>query len=184
MESAGLPPGTSRWELRRKQFKELLRSASAGPGIAPVPPHRETVGDFVGLCLLIQFPDVPGTISRDEVDNFCNKPGYSGFGNNGSVYDYFLDISGGRLKYKNIVTPYYTAKHPRTYYTNEKVAQPIRARQLIKEALDHFKAQGINFTSLTVDDHNYVYATNVFYAGTRVILVCCQVETNYPWPRG
>jgi hypothetical protein len=49
------------------------------------------------------------------VDDFCNKPGYTGFGNNGSVYDYFLEISGGRLRYKNLVTPYYTAQHPRSY---------------------------------------------------------------------
>jgi M6 family metalloprotease-like protein len=55
-----------------------------------------------------------------------------------------------------------------SYYTNEAVAQPIRARQLIKEALDHFRAQGFNFTSLTADNQSYVYATNVFYAGTRV----------------
>jgi len=168
MESTGLPPGTSRWEVRRKQFKARLRSVAAAPGIAAAPPQRETVGDFVGLCLLIQFPDVPATITRDEVDNFCNKTGYTGFGNSGSVYDYFLEVSSGKLRYKNVVTPYYTAKHPRKYYTNESVAQPIRARQLIKEALDHFRAQGFNFASLTADDQKYVYATNVFYAGTRV----------------
>ena len=149
MESTGLPPGTSRWEVRRKQFKARLRSVAAAPGIAAAPPQRETVGDFVGLCLLIQFPDVPGTITRDEVDNFCNKTGYTGFGNTGSVYDYFLEVSSGKLRYKNVVTPYYTAKHPRKYYTNESVAQPIRARQLIKEALDHFRTQGFNFASLT-----------------------------------
>lgn len=168
MESHGLPPGTSRWEVRRKQFKEALRSASTVPGLAPAPPQRETVGDFVGLCILIQFPDVPGTITRDEVDDFCNQPGYAGFGNKGSVYDFFLEASGGRLRYKNIVTPYYMAQHPRSYYTNEAVEQPIRARQLIKEALDHFQAQGFDFTSLTADNQSYVYATNVFYAGTRV----------------
>jgi M6 family metalloprotease-like protein len=168
MESTGLPPGTSRWEVRRKQFKTALRYATMAPGIAPAPPQRETVGDFVGICLLIQFPDVSGTLSRDEVDDFCNKPGYTGFGNSGSVYDYFLDVSGGRLRYKNIVTPYYTAKNPRSYYTNEVVEQPNRARELIKEALDFFLAQGFDFTSLSTDDQSYVYATNVFYAGTRV----------------
>ena len=56
--------------------------ALGGPLIAP--PQRATVGDFVGLCLLIDFSDEPGTISRSEVDNFCNQPGYSGFGNGGS----------------------------------------------------------------------------------------------------
>jgi M6 family metalloprotease-like protein len=48
------------------------------------------------------------------------------------------------------------------------VQQPTRARQLIKEALDYFRAQGFDFSQLTVDDQEYVYATSVFYAGTRV----------------
>lgn len=167
MEGSGLPPGTSRWEERRRQFKTALRNAATA-GVTLAPPHRETVGDFVGLCLLIQFPDVPGTISRQQVDEFCNKPGYSEFGNKGSVYDYFYDVSGGRLKYKNVVAPYYTTLHPRAYYTNEHVDQPIRARELIKEALDHLRAQGFDFSGLTSDDQDNVYATNVFYAGTRV----------------
>lgn len=168
MESRGLPPGTSRWEARRRKFKEALRGASATLGIAAAPPQRETVGDFLGLCLLIQFPDVKGTISRDEVDDFCNKPGHRGFDNNGSVYDFFHENSVTRLRYKNIVTPYYTAKHPRNYYTNEAIDQPIRARELIKEALNHFHVQGFDFSRLTADSQNFVYATNVFYAGTRV----------------
>src|SRR5262245_37531160 len=167
MESAGLPPGTSRWEERRREFKRRLRSLGA-PGVGVAPPKRETVGEFVGLCLLIQFPDVPGTMTQSQVDDFCNKPGYTGFGNNGSVRDYFLEVSGGRLTYTNIVTPYYTAKHKRSYYTNESIPQPTRARQLIKEALTHFQAQGFDFSKLTADNQNYVYATNVFYAGTRV----------------
>lgn len=168
MESTDLPPGTSRWEVRRKQHKAELHSAVASLSVNPAPPHRETVGDFTGLCILIQFSDIPGTITRNEVDDFCNKPGYTGFGNNGSVYDYYFEMSSGRLRYKNIVTPYYTAKHPRSYYTDEKIAQPIRTRELIKEALDYFKASGFDFTSLTADDQQYIYATNVFYAGTRI----------------
>ena len=88
-QESGLPPGTSRWEQRRRQFKEALRGGLRG--IAPAPPQRETVGAFVGLCLLIDFSDQPATIVRDEVDHFCNQAGYAGFGNNGSVRDYYLD---------------------------------------------------------------------------------------------
>jgi hypothetical protein len=39
---------------------------------------------------------------------------------------------------------------------------------LIKEALDNLKAQGFDFSQLTTDDGDYVYALNVFYAGNRV----------------
>lgn len=167
-DNAILKPGTSRWEQRRKQYKTDLRAHSLAPAMMPAPPKRETVGDFVGLCLLIDFPDVPGTITQQQVSDFCNQPGYSGFGNHGSVYDYFFDNSAGRMRYTNLVTPYYTARQPRDYYTNERIRQPQRARELIKEALDHFKDQGFDFSSLSTDEQEYVYATNVFYAGKRV----------------
>ena len=164
--SGGLPTGHTRWEIRRRELRETLLSARSG--ITGAPPKRATTGKYIGLCLLVQFPDVPGTVARDEVERFCNQPGYAGYGNNGSVYDYFLAVSGGKLSYTNIVTPYYTAKNPRSYYTNEAIAQPKRALELIKEALSYFKAKGFDFTGLSTDSSGYVYATSVFYAGTRV----------------
>jgi M6 family metalloprotease-like protein len=128
-------------------------------------PLSATIGNYVGLCVLIQFPDVPGTISQQEVTNFCNQPGYTGFGNNGSVRDYFYDNSDQKMTYTNVVTEYYTAQHDRAHYTNPNVSQGIRARELIIEALDHLKAQGFNFDQLTSDSSGYVLALNVFYAG-------------------
>lgn len=165
--SSGLPPTKTRWETRREVTRMQQRAAMmmAGPGIMPAPPQRQTVGDFVGLCLLVDFPDVPATISREQVDGFCNLKGYSEFGNNGSVYDYFFDNSGGRLRYTSIVAPYYTAKHERDYYTDENQPDGVRAQELIREALDNLQAQGFDFTQLTGDSGNYVYATNIFYAG-------------------
>lgn len=158
-----------RWETRREQRREQ-RSASAqseddSDGEGPLP---ATTGTYVGLCLLIQFPDVTGTIPPQEVTNFCNQPGYSGFGNNGSVRDYFREVSDGKLTYTNHVTAYYTAKNNRSHYTDPNVAYGTRARQLIVEALDHLKAQGFNFDQLTADNNGYVRALNAFYAGPSV----------------
>jgi len=159
----GLPLGGERWCERRRQALEARNPGPGGPVFAP--PKRTTVGQYVGLCLLVEFPDVPRTISVAEVDAFCNQVGYRGFDNQGSVYDYFKEVSGGSLSYKTTVVEYYTAKHPRSYYTNEKVRQPIRAWELIKEALTHLQARGFDFGRLTRDSEGYVYALNVFYAG-------------------
>lgn len=153
---------------RQTEARALRHMAARGGGVLAAPPRRGTVGDYVGLCLLVEFPDVQGSIARDEVERFCNQPGYSGFGNSGSVHDYFLDNSLGRCRYTNVVAPYYRAKKQRSYYTDESVEQPIRARELINEALAHWKAQGFDFSALTVDGSNYVYAMNVFYAGPTV----------------
>jgi M6 family metalloprotease-like protein len=160
----GLPVGNTRWRQRRRRALRE-RAAPLARGVLTAPPQRATTGDFVGLCLLVQFPDVPHTIPREEVEAFCNDPGYRGFDNNGSVYDYFHESSHGKLRYNTVVTEYYTARHPRSYYTNERVAQPSRAWELIKEALAALRSRGFDFSQLTVDDERCVYALNVFYAG-------------------
>lgn len=157
--------GGRRCDQRRQQRKTLARAARALGGPLSAPPQRATVGDFIGLCLLIDFSDEPGTISRNEVDNFCNQQGYSGFGNSGSVSDYFRDNSIGRCRYTNIVADYYRAQHPKSHYTDRNIAQGVRARELIVEALTHLQANGFDFTPLTADSGGFVYAMNVYYAG-------------------
>lgn len=157
--------GGRRCDQRREQHKNLMRAARTLTGPLFAPPQRTTTGDFVGLCLLVDFSDEPGTISREEVSNFCNQQGYSGFGNNGSVFDYFLANSINRCRYTNIVAPYYRAQHPKSYYTDRNIPQGIRARQLIVEAITHLKTNGFDFTPLTADSGGFVYAMNVYYAG-------------------
>ncbi len=158
---------TTRWEERRQEAKQTKRMAAMSMGLLPAPPKEERKGDYVGLCILIQFPDVSGTIPRSKVEKFCNMQGYTGFGNAGSVHDYFSDVSGGKLKYTNIITQYYTARNPRDYYTNPNIRYGRRARELILEALEDLKAKGFDFSSLSTDNKGFVYALNVFYAGLR-----------------
>ncbi|MHC4215312.1 MAG: M6 family metalloprotease domain-containing protein, partial [Planctomycetota bacterium] len=160
--------GGRRCDQRREQHKNLVRVAHVLGGPLMAPPQRGTVGDFVGLCLLIDFSDEPGTISREEVEGFCNEQGYSGFGNNGSVYDYFHDNSIGNLRYTNIVTDYYRAQHPKSHYTDPSIQYGVRARQLIIEALNQLKANDFDFTPLTADSSGFVYAMNVYYAGAAI----------------
>lgn len=173
--SMGLPKPRWRERIDERVSAERLNLLTAG--ITPAPPARHTVGDYLGLCILVDFSDDEFTIEPEEVDAFCNEVGYRGFGNNGSVYDYFLENSGGRLRYKTLVTPYYRAKHPKTYYTNEKVEYGTRTRDLIKEALAHFLAQGLDMSKLTVDAQGGVFALNLLYAG--------EVDNNWKfglWP--
>ncbi|HVQ13994.1 MAG TPA: M6 family metalloprotease domain-containing protein, partial [Vicinamibacterales bacterium] len=157
-----------RCEQRRRERREQQRAiramaAAGGPMLAP--PQRQTVGDFVGLCLLIDFSDSPATIAQEEVERFCNQVGYAGFGNQGSVHDFFLENSIGRCRYTNVIAPYYRALHPKTYYTDRTIPQPQRAYELMNEALAFHKAHGFDFSPLTVDNQGFVYAMNVYYAG-------------------
>ena len=157
-----------RWEERREQKLDLLREASPLSRAMPAPPPAATVGAYVGLCLLIEFPDVPATIPQTEVDDYCNLVGYSGFGNNGSVRDYFAEVSDGKLTYTNRVTAYYTAAHNRSYYTDPTIPYGTRARELIVEALDDLVASGFDFSPLSSDSGGFIHALNVFYAQSNV----------------
>lgn len=164
-DATGVEP---RWKERRQRRKDLQAGPEAAEDDDAEGPLAQTVGSYVGLCLLIQFPDVSGTISQQEITNYCNQVGYTNFGNNGSVRDYFHAVSDGKLTYTNVVTAYYTAQHNRSYYTDPGVSYGTRARELIIEGLNHLKSGGFNFGQLTADSGGYVRALNVFYAGPTV----------------
>ena len=56
---------------------------------------------IVGITIVIDFQDetFTTTTTLDDIWNYLNEEGYDGFGNNGSVYDYFSDVSGGIVEY-------------------------------------------------------------------------------------
>ncbi len=168
LEASRMMIGGRRCEKRREERlrKTLTRGGLQPDGVNLAPPTRGTVGDFVGLCILIDFNDEPATISQQEVEDFCNQDGYTGFGNNGSVNNYFRDVSLDSFNYTNIVTPYYRAKKAKSYYTDRGITFGSRARALIKEALDDLISSGFDFDTLTTDDEDFVYALNIYYAGS------------------
>ncbi|HVP12842.1 MAG TPA: M6 family metalloprotease domain-containing protein, partial [Phycisphaerae bacterium] len=130
-------------------------------------PRRPRIGNIVGICLIVDFEDEPWTIPRATVDDYCNLAGFTGFGDNGSVRDYFFDVSDGALTYTNFVpTAYYRATHPKSYYTDPAIPFGQRARELIIEALTDLDAQGFDFSQYDADGDGNVDAVNCFYAGT------------------
>jgi len=166
--ASGSEIGLTRWQERIREAKASKKMAVASRGIIAAPPERQTKGDYVGLCILIQFPDVKGTIQPSEVELFCNQNGYRGYGNSGSVNDYFSEVSGGRVNYRNIITAYYTARNERAYYADPSIPYGTRARELIREALEYLRSNGFNFSGLSADSGGFIYAINAFYAGPTV----------------
>ncbi len=129
-------------------------------GVTPVS------GNYIGLTILIDFSDKTGTMPVDSVKDFVNKRNYTGYGNNGSVRDYFYDVSGGKVDYQNIVVGYYRAKNPKTYYDNSASSFGLKAQELLKEAITDLKSKNFDFAQLSSDSRKQVYAVNVMYAGT------------------
>jgi len=124
-------------------------------------------GNVKGICLIVDFPDEPNTIPPADVNNYCNQVGYTGYGNNGSIRDYFYDVSDGALTYTNYVPPvYYTAVHNKIYYDNPAQTAGPKARELIIEALNWLDGRGFDFSQYDSDADGLIDGINCFYAGT------------------
>ncbi|MCF7954170.1 MAG: M6 family metalloprotease domain-containing protein [Phycisphaerae bacterium] len=126
---------------------------------------------IVGLTILVDFSDDPGvTFTRSQIDDFCNLVGYSTNGNNGSVRDYFYDVSGGNLEYTNIVTAYVRVPNTKAYYReggNGDCSDGYGyTRDLVKDAIRGAIDLGYDFSGLTREStNNRVKCLNIFYAG-------------------
>jgi M6 family metalloprotease-like protein len=127
-----------------------------------------THGAAQGLCLLVDFPDDPATIPAANIASFLNQTGYAGYGNNGSVYDYYFDVSDGAFSFHNTVpVAYHRASKPKPYYVDPAIPFGLRARELIIEALTALNMANFNFATLDANDDGLVDGLSCFYAGWR-----------------
>jgi len=129
-------------------------------------PIPASTGQVRGVALLIDFSDDPATMDPAEVEQFLNQQGYSGYGNNGSVRDYYHDVSGGQLELTHELTPYYyRAAHAKAYYQDPTQSPGWRARQLILEALHDLERRGFNYDEYDSNGDGYLDLVTAFYAG-------------------
>ncbi|MCR6642951.1 MAG: M6 family metalloprotease domain-containing protein [Sporocytophaga sp.] len=139
---------------RLGQNKSSLRTSGAQPG-----DFLQLSGNVKGLALLIDFADEPATIPASTLNNLFNQNGFTGFGNNGSIRDYFYEVSGGQLDYTNEVLGYYRSTKPKSYYAT----QGTNVHELLQEVLAWANTQ-FDFSNLTTTNGE-VIAINFMYTG-------------------
>lgn len=146
---------------------------SAATSAVPRPDWvKRSTGRYTGLTILIDFSDQEGTMPVDTIRNFVNKQGYTGFGNNGSVRDFYYDVSGGKVIYENIVVGYYRAQKRKSYYDSRDAMFGNRAQELIIEALEWLVDEGFDFNQVTTYSSSMnasrikIQALNILYAGS------------------
>ncbi len=144
--------------------REALAQGLRGGGLRVAPPN---IGNVQAIVLIVDFSDDPATIPASNVDNYCNQIGYTGYGNNGSVRDYYYEVSDGALTYTNYVPPaYHRASQPKSYYTDPSIGYGIRAQEMIIEALNDLNGQGFDFSQYDSNGDGFIDGINCFYAGS------------------
>ncbi|MCL2291371.1 MAG: M6 family metalloprotease domain-containing protein [Bacteroidetes bacterium] len=93
------------------------------------------------LTVLMQYPDKPFIMTQEDFDNMFNQIKYTEYGANGSVKDFFLEVSYNKLEVQTTVVGPFTAKNNHAYYGDF-----WQARELAREGVLAAHAAGINFT--------------------------------------
>jgi M6 family metalloprotease-like protein len=126
-------------------------------------PHPK--GTVKGLVLLVDFSDQAGAFTQQEISDWLNLKGYSRFGCNGSVRDFFYDMSNGIVDLQNTVRTYYRAKNTKAYY--EGGSGYDRADELLNELIAAVDAD-VNFADYDNDKDGTTESISIVYAGPSV----------------
>jgi len=119
-------------------------------------------GVVKGLSVIVDFSDKPGTLTLKDFQDFMNGTNYTGFGNKGSIKEFFFDITGGVVIYDNVVYGYYRA--PKTFAQYDAMPYAAGAQEILGLALNWIKSQGFDFSTLTTTN-GYINAINLMYTG-------------------
>ena len=119
-------------------------------------------GKIYSLTLLVDFPDKTAPVTVSEVEDWLNKEGFNRDGCNGSVRDYYLDVSNGQLDLTNEVYGWYRAKHPKSWY--ESLQGYTGSDSLMKEVFAYFDPM-VDFSRYDNDKDGTTEAINIVYAG-------------------
>lgn len=119
-------------------------------------------GKIYSLTLLVDFSDQAAPVTVSDVEEWLNKEGFNRDGCNGSVRDYYLDVSNGQLDLTNEVYGWYRAKHPKSWY--EGLQGYSGSDSLMKEVFEYFDPQ-VDFSRYDNDKDGTTEAINIVYAG-------------------
>lgn len=119
--------------------------------------------------LLIQFQDVHFTYTKEDFELLMNQPDYNQFGATGSVRDYFLDNSFGKMRLQTDVFGVYEASKELAYYGRDDEKNTIsptapRVDELIQEAVEA-ASPDVDFSEYDNDKNGEVEVFYVIYAG-------------------
>jgi len=151
-------------------------TAGSSPAATPqmcrgyVPPTTRTAtppttGNVEGITVVVDFSDISNwnndltdPATHTKLDGFLNDEFYSQDDNNGSVYTYYRDVSGGALQYTNeLHTTYYVPSQTFTYWNAQPSCVPL-AYQIIVWLRD---VEGFDFSGYDANSDGVIDAFNI-----------------------
>lgn len=159
------------WEIGEDFAQRQTQSALSTP---------TSVETYKMVVILMGFSDLAFETSRESIDALFNQVGYSVNGHQGSVHDYFMASSNGRLNVEATVVGPYTASDTMAYYGQNYPGTntDMNVRDLVREAIE-FANPEVDFSQFTNGEGNEVSCVYVIYAG---VPASAGNDPNTIWP--
>jgi len=125
----------------------------------------KAIGERRILVILMEFQDVKFIKNVAAFDNLFNKEGYHDDGAQGSVKDFYLSSSFGKLTLSCDIYGVYTAKRNMSYYgSNDVRGQDTNPYALFQEAVENVSKE-VDLKIYDGDGDGYLDNVHIIYAG-------------------
>lgn len=129
-------------------------------------PHAPATGTMHNLVVLVNFSDVSISYDASQFNALLNQTGYAQDGAQGSLRDYYREVSAGALTVESTIAGPVTLSHPMAYYGgNDSDGNDQRPREMITEALQKLAQSGFDFHTLDGDGDGWVDGLDIIHAG-------------------
>lgn len=121
-----------------------------------------------GLVVLLEYSNKSFSIPEPQkaFERLCNQQGYSEYGHNGSVKDYFTANSHGQfIPTFDVVGPYKVSRNYEWYTGDNPDDKYERWGYALEEALKLADADGVDFSQYDLDDDGFIDFIYFIYAG-------------------
>ena len=128
--------------------------------------HAQTVqGVRKVLVILMQYKDLPMVKSQEDFNMLFNQIGYSEDGAQGSVFDFYTDVSYGQLQLVCDVIGPFTSKNNRSYYgSNDRDGDDNHPEELFEEAINQAISE-VSLKDYDSDNDGFVDNVHILFAG-------------------
>ncbi len=151
-------------QQREKQRQDWVEDTTSQPPIL----HQFKAGAISQkniLVVLVNFKDKKFTKTKEEFENLINQNGYNVDSSQGSVKDFFIENSYGKLDILFTVAGMVTLSQNAAYYgANDNNGRDIRRREFATEVANEI-AKTFDFSLFDADNNKYIDGFHIIFAG-------------------
>ncbi len=126
---------------------------------------RPVTGDRRVLVVLVSFNDLNFKKGKTDFESLFNEKNYSYDGAQGSVYDYYNEVSCGKLQLHSDILGPYKLQYNMSYYGGNAVnGYDMNPDAMFREALNYAASQ-VNLSDYDADKDGFLDNLHIIFAG-------------------